>query len=124
MTEYINMWKNYTNFSGRTDRRGFWMAILFNFLALMILGVIDNALGFGGFNYQFSPYASASGSGPLVGLYSLAAFVPELAIMVRRLRDAGRSWKNMFFFFLPIAGIIILIVKWCKPSIELPEETA
>jgi len=89
------MWKNYANFADRTTVRGYWMAFLFNFIAGFILGWI-----------------------PVVNfLYGLAVLVPGLAIGIRRLRDAGKHWTNIFWILLPLAGVIIYIVFLCKPSV-------
>ncbi|MBO5976572.1 MAG: DUF805 domain-containing protein [Oscillospiraceae bacterium] len=93
---YINMLKNYVNFKDRTDRRGFWMAILVN----AIIGAIIGAIGVE----------------VLTTIYGLAVLLPGIAISVRRLRDAGFPWQNIFFGFIPIAGLIILILKFVKPS--------
>ena len=104
MKEYLDMWKNYANFSGRTSVRGYWMAFLFNFIASAILTVLGRipVLAF------------------LASLYPLATMIPGLAITIRRLRDAGQSWPWIFIAFVPLAGPIILIVKLCKASV--PEE--
>lgn len=107
MQEYLAMWKNYANFSGTTNVRGYWMAYLFNFLAGVVLGIIVGivpALAF------------------LSSIYSLAALVPGLAITVRRLRDAGKAWTWIFISLVPLAGVIILIVMLCKPSVAPCEE--
>ena len=103
MTEWINMWKNYVNFSDRTNVRGYWMAFLFNFIAGLILAAIGRAI----------PFLLFLGS-----LYSLAILLPGIGIAVRRLRDAGKAWTNIFWAFLPIVGTVILIVFLCKPSID------
>ena len=102
MTEWINMWMNYVNFSDRTSVRGYWMAVLFSFLASMILGIIIRAV----------PSLAFLG-----GIYYLATILPGLGITVRRLRDAGKEWYNIFWGLIPLVGTIILIVILCKPSI-------
>ena len=101
MKEYLDMWKNYANFSGKTSVRGYWMAFLFNIIASTIISLIGTipALAF------------------LAGLYSLAALIPGLAITIRRLRDAGQGWGWIFISLVPLVGVIILIVKLCKPSV-------
>ena len=106
MQEYLDMWKNYADFSGRTSVRGYWMAFLFNFLASLILAVLITII----------PQLTF-----LNTLYALAILVPSLAICVRRLRDCGQHWGWLFIIFVPLVGAIILIVKLCKPSI--PETT-
>ena len=102
MKEYLDMWKNYANFSGRTSVRGYWMAFLVNFIIGLIFGVILYILP----NLSF-----------ISSLYSLAALIPGIAICVRRLRDAGKNWPWIFIAFVPIVGWIILIIMLCKPSV-------
>jgi len=45
-------------------------------------------------------------------------FLPSLAVAVRRLRDAGKSFWNLAWVFLPIIGWIILLVQFAAPSKE------
>ena len=101
MKEYLAMWKNYANFSGRTDRRGYWMAVLFNFFAGLILSAIILVI----------PKLAFISS-----LYGLALLIPGLAICIRRLRDAGNHWGWIFITLVPAVGWIILIIMLCKPS--------
>ena len=101
MTEFLNMWKNYVNFSDRTTVRGYWMAFLFNFIASFIVGLIGSLLGIG--------FIST--------IYSLAVLLPGLGICIRRLRDAGKGWGWIFIALVPLVGWIILIVFLCKASI-------
>jgi len=57
-------------------------------------------------------------------IYAAAVIIPELGIAVRRLRDAGKAWYNIFWPFLPVIGTIILIVLLCRrsnPSIAAAE---
>ena len=101
MTEYLNMWKNYVNFSDRTTRRGYWMAVLFNFIASLIIGLIGGLIGLDFLSY----------------IYSLAVLLPGLGITVRRLRDAGKGWGWIFICLVPLVGWIILLVMLCKASV-------
>jgi len=89
MTEYINFWKNYANFTARTTRRGYWMYFLINFLIGILLIFLPNFIS---------------------TLYSLAILVPSLAIMVRRCRDAGKHWLNLLIPMVgAFVGVIIII---------------
>jgi len=81
------------------------MAFLVNFIVGFVLGVIISII----------PALSI-----LSGLYALAALIPGLAINVRRLRDAGKHWGWLFICFVPLVGVIILIIQLCKPSV--PDE--
>ena len=115
MTEFINMLKNYANFSARTTRKGFWMATLFMFLCSMVCSLIDVLIGSGTIS---TTATSVSVNGGIITIiFAIAIIVPGIAIEVRRLRDAGLPWQNLFYVLIPIAGIIILIVKFCKPSV-------
>ncbi len=49
-------------------------------------------------------------------LYSLAAFLPGFAVTCRRLHDTGRSGWWFLLVFLPIVGLIVLIVFLCLDS--------
>ena len=46
----------------------------------------------------------------------IAVLLPNLAVAVRRLRDAGYGWGNLFWILVPIAGIVVLIVLWTQPT--------
>lgn len=101
MNEYIAMWQNYANFSDRTSVRGYWMAVLFNFLASAVISIVVRMIP----SLNF-----------LSSLYALAVLVPSLAIAVRRLRDAGYRWTSLLWFFLPVIGWIIVLLRLCKKS--------
>ena len=108
MQEYLDLWRNFADFSGRTSVRGYWMAVLFNFLAYLIVGFIDGFLSLGF----------------LSGLYTLAITIPMLAAGVRRLRDAGKSWAWIFINFIPVVGNIIYIIMLCQPSAAPPQQSS
>ena len=101
MNEYKAMWLNYANFRDRTSIRGYWMAVLFNFIAALILGIIASII----------PQLSF-----LSSLYSLAVLIPGLALSVRRLRDTGRHWGWIFISLVPLVGSILLIVFLCQQT--------
>ena len=116
MTELVNMFKNYANFTARTTRKGFWMAVLFLAILSIIVSVVESLLGLSTV-YEFAPGANFSVSGPLGIIFALAVIVPGVAIEVRRLRDAGFKWPFIFLGFIPVIGQIALIVMLCKPSV-------
>lgn len=107
MNEYLDMWRHYADFSGRTTVRGYWMAFLFNWLAGVVLGGVVTVI----------PALSF-----LSSLYTLAALVPGLALTIRRLRDGGNGWGWIFISMVPLVGWIILIVKLCKASVPVVEQ--
>ena len=86
---YLEGFRHYVDFRGRTGRRGYWYFFLFNFLVTLVLGAV---------------------SGALVGAYVLAAFLPGLAVFVRRLHDADRSAWWILIGLIPLLGSIVLLV--------------
>lgn len=56
-------------------------------------------------------------------LYSLAFFVPSLALACRRIRDIGKSPWMILLGLIPIVGSIIIFVFYLMPSVyEHPRE--
>jgi uncharacterized membrane protein YhaH (DUF805 family) len=101
MNWYLDAWKNYVNFQGRSRRQAYWMFVLFNIIAVLLAGVIDNVLG---------------SSGVISSIYGLAVFLPGLALAIRRLHDTGRSGWWMLISFLPLIGFIVLIIFFVQDS--------
>lgn len=87
MDWYLMVWRKYAEFDGRSRRTEYWMFVLFNLLAMLVLAAlgglgvafIDNGSGIGG--VLFIP----------LGIYFLAVILPSLAVAVRRLHDTGKS---------------------------------
>ena len=87
--------KNYANFSGRSRRSEYWYAYLFAIILNTLFGMILPDLAW---------------------ILTLALFVPNLSIAIRRLHDTGKSGWYYLWTLLPIAGIIILLIRLCKDS--------
>ncbi|MDE5814883.1 MAG: DUF805 domain-containing protein [Alistipes sp.] len=101
MNWYLSCLKDhYADFNGRAKRTEFWMFILFNTIASIIVSAIGYLLGIS----------------VLSSIYSLAVLVPSLAVGVRRLHDTGRSGWWWLIAFVPVIGIIWLVVLWCLES--------
>ncbi|HCD42227.1 MAG TPA: DUF805 domain-containing protein [Lachnoclostridium sp.] len=103
MNEYVAMWKNYFNFRERTTVRGYWMAVLFNVIIALLLGVLSNVSNI---------------FGTLSMIYSIAGLIPGIALGVRRLHDINKSGLWTFIAFVPIVGPILLIVWYCFKSVD------
>jgi uncharacterized membrane protein YhaH (DUF805 family) len=89
MNWYLEVWKKYATFTGRARRTEYWMFFLFNLIFSFGLGFMDGMLGL----------AHNGGSGPLSGVYSLAIFIPSIAVGIRRMHDTGKSgWWLLFPF--------------------------
>ena len=106
MNWYLDAWKNYVTFTGRSRRTAYWMFVLFNFVAVILANVIDNVLGLAG----------EGGYGPVSLIYGLAVFLPGLALAIRRLHDTGRTGWWILIGFLPLIGFIVLIIFFVQDS--------
>lgn len=111
----VSVFSKYATFSGRATRSEYWFFYLFN--VIMCLGLVAVCAILGAI---FKGAAGAVG-GYTVGtilywIYALAAFIPYLAVSVRRLHDTGRSGFNLFWMFLPIIGAILLLVYFVTAS--------
>ena len=104
--------RKYAEFEGRAGRPEFWWWTLFSFLVSSALSVF-NVIPLG---VPTEYGAVASVGSVLTGLWGIAVLLPSLAVTVRRLRDAGYGWANIFWILLPIAGLIVLIIYLTKPS--------
>ncbi len=102
--EAINSgFRNYFSFRGRSSRSAFWWWQLFVVICAAGLSVVDAEL-----------FGSTNDAGPLNSVFNLIVLIPSLALSVRRLHDTDRSGWWMFIIFIPLAGIIALIVWWCQ----------
>ena len=100
--------QNYCNFSGRASRSEFWWFQLFGFILSIAIGIV--------FCWSQDVMNIVS------GIVSLALLLPNLGLIVRRLHDIGKCGWWFFLCFIPLIGIIILIVWWCKDSQMEPNE--
>jgi len=104
MNWYLQVLRNWADFSGRARRKEYWMFALFNILFVIAAMVLDNMLGL---TIKGLPY------GLFYILYAIAIIVPSLAVSVRRLHDTGKSGWMILIAIIPIIGAIWLLVLYC-----------
>jgi len=107
MNWYIGVLKKYAEFGGRAQKAEYWFFLLFTILISLALGIIDRITG------SFMPQV---GMGLLGVLYSLAVFIPSLAVSIRRLHDTGRSGWWLLIGLIPLVGAIVLIIFMVQDS--------
>lgn len=98
----------YVTFSGRARRSEYWWFALFSFLASIVAGILDVALG--------TDYGNSSGNGLIGTILTLALFLPGLAVAIRRLHDTGRVGWWVLIGLIPLIGWIVLIVFFVQDS--------
>jgi uncharacterized membrane protein YhaH (DUF805 family) len=102
--------KNYVNFKGRARRSEFWYAALFTALVSVAISIIAPG------HREMMGDVSVDQNSTLSNLWSLATFLPTLAITWRRLHDVNKSGGWFFFVLLPIVGWILLLIQLVKDS--------
>ena len=131
---YKKFWTRYADFSGRSSRSDYWWVVLCNFLITLPFSLIA-LFGFliplfsevyYARLYDYEPDLSGAMAGAglavfimfLLAIYWLATIVPNLAITVRRLRDAGFHWAFIFLtvgpslaYFIPVLNILAALVS-------------
>lgn len=91
MNWYLKVLKQYADFNGRARRKEFWMFTLFNSIISITLTLIGKSFGF---SY-------------LGNIYSLAFFIPSIAVGVRRMHDTGKSG---WFYLIPFYNFYLLCI--------------
>lgn len=102
MQEYKKMWKNFAVFEGRSTRKDYWMAVLYNFVISLLISIIGGALNLS-----------------ILGLlYSVVVIIPSLAMTFRRFHDTNRSGVWILITLVPFVGWIIELIFLCLPSVD------
>ena len=95
---YSAVFKKYATFEGRASRREYWSFFL-----------VDKIIGIFVFLLMLVPALEVLIWGLSV-IYSLVVFLPNLAVMTRRLHDTGVSGWWILVVLIPIAGPIVLFI--------------
>lgn len=85
------VFENYANFNGRARRKEYWMFVLVNSIISIPLSYV-------------LPLAISPELGLIGTVYSLAVFVPSIAVGVRRMHDVGKSG---WYIIIPIYNLIL-----------------
>ena len=93
--------KKYVTFEGRARRSEYWYFVLFYFLAIVALAIVDGIAG---------TFSEEAGMGLFSGLFVLATILPSLAVTVRRLHDTDRSGWWVLLELVPFIGWLVVLV--------------
>src|SRR5258708_1786523 len=85
----------YANFDGCASRAEFWWWFVFT---LVVTAALRS------FSYNVS------------GAFSIATFLPSLAVAARRLHDTDRSGWWQLLYFVPVIGWVVLIIFCAEPT--------
>ena len=112
---YLQGWKRYVDFSGRSTRKEFWVFLLGSMLISVLLGfsvaIITTLMG----------VTNAIFYGSLAQwIFLLAVIVPIMAVGIRRMHDINRSgwWFGMLYLIqLALRLINTILLHFAAPQI-------
>ena len=84
---YIDAFKQFLDWKGKSTRTAFWAFILISILVSIVLSIF---------------------SASLTHLYSLVALIPSIMLCIRRARDTGYTPFLALIALIPLIGTIIL----------------
>ncbi|WP_225908930.1 DUF805 domain-containing protein [Streptococcus constellatus] len=158
-TVYKKFWTHYADFEGKSTRPEYWWSVLCNVLITLpfgmiafgsiltaIFNIVQQAVYYREELGEFDPSVFIASLGStfiiiiLLSIFWIATLVPNLAIIVRRLRDAGYHWAFIFLYVAPVLLMwvpllnilavlamlpcsIALIVLLCMPTKEAQTST-
>jgi uncharacterized membrane protein YhaH (DUF805 family) len=99
MNWFLEVLKKYAVFEGRARRKEYWYFVLFSTLISVLIGLVGRSNGYNSFQL----------------IYSLAVFLPSIAVAVRRMHDVNKSG---WFCLIPIYNLILC----CTPGTEGPNK--
>ena len=99
MNFYLDVWKKFAEFGGRSRRKEFWFFWLINMVLTSVLKFIPGTVGM-----------------IVAGIFGLAILVPSLAVAIRRMHDIGKSGWWICINFIPLIGTIWYIILAAKDS--------
>lgn len=113
MNEYLNGFKNYSDFRGRARRSEFWVFCCIHSLVFVvaILGILAYVyMGYGSFGMAWEKYVNDPIIKVMLGcvvLYTLISAVPLVSLMIRRLHDSGFTGWFYVTRFIPLMCLIV-----------------
>lgn len=102
MSYYLAVLKKYAVFKGRAQRAEYWYFFLCNVIIAIVLSVLAAVV--------------SEKLTILSFIYVLAAFIPGIAVTVRRLHDTSHNGWWWFIGLVPLIGGIWLIVLMVMDS--------
>lgn len=111
-TTYIrtskDFYRKFFDFKGVTSRRNFWLCIWFNTITFFVLTITSILIAYSIPILHIINY--------LPNLYVLLILIPNLSLLVRRIRDTGYSLWWLAIYLIPIIGLIVLLILTLLPS--------
>ena len=115
-------YRRYAEFGGRSNRSEYWWVALYQVIVGFVLG-IPYMISLSSYSASVAMAttleeqqaaaqnfpAAAMIFAAILGIWGLAHIVPNIAVLVRRLHDTGRSGWFALLSFVPFGGIVLLV---------------
>lgn len=89
--------QKYVKFDGVASRSEFWWWTLFCAVVGLVLSSVSSTVGL---------------------VFNLAVLLPSIAVMARRLHDTDRSGWWQLLMFIPLIGVIIVLVFCAQKEVR------
>lgn len=114
-------YKRYADFSGRSQRKEYWMFVLL-FVIVYVVGL--GLMMAGGFSMSGAGMAEPGMifylGAAILGIFILASIIPSIAVQVRRFHDQDRSGWMFLLNFIPYVGGLVVLVFMCLEGTRGP----
>ena len=98
LNNYVDVLKKYMVFTGRADRKEFWLFVLVNAVVVIVFNILIKI--------------------PILKiifwiayfLFGLAIIIPLITVGIRRLHDTNKTGWLMLLCLIPFAGLIAIFV--------------
>lgn len=101
--------RRYSDFSGRTSRRAFWLYQLVYFVVIAVLGGWIAAAA------QLAPDSPVEHAGlGVMMIFLFGSFVPRVALTMRRLHDGGLPGSHYLWMLIPYVSWVVWFVFGCR----------
>lgn len=100
-----SVFSNFATFKGRAPRSEYWWWVFMWYIILIFAIAGDLYLFDPTVQPTLNPFAY------FTGFWMIATFLPNWAVSVRRLHDAGYSGLWLLLTFAPFGGLVILIMS-------------
>lgn len=111
ISAFFTTFYNYADFNRRASRAEYWYSILTHFLLNLVFIIFAYVT-----SNKYGITDKTIGILFICVLYNLFAFIPLLAVMVRRLHDAGLSGSKVCYNLIPFVGSILVLEMLLRPS--------
>ena len=113
VSAFVAFWRRgFDEWAGKSSRSEFWLAFLANILVYLAFGIVVVGAAYLDVVLFKDLAVFSTIAMSLLLLYAVAAIIPSISMLTRRMHDAGLSawfWLLYLFSFVPTIGSYI----WC-----------